>query len=745
MMSISAKKSDEQSRVVTGGFQAKDDELFRIAFQFAAFGMAIVSLKGKVIKANPYLCRLIGFSEEEITGKSIREVSEGWLLPSSYRNLQKLLAGLVNSYKFTLTCMHKLGYPVVVQIKLSVAFGENKEPLYYIVHVLESAKPNFEHMDSLKLRERMMSLMDQTPFGIVSLGRSGNIVEINSTMCRLLKYSREDLLGRHYSVMLGEQSMELGSSIFSRKSLQKGTLILQNKVGIAVEVKHTYIPIGEMGKDEGVYLICWDLSKVKKVKKMLHDAKKDMDRAIRYQQGIIFKFKKLDDEYVHSLIDGNLLYQVGLTPQNCLGKTFHDFLPGTSAEIILSYYDKAWSGKSVMFESDLFGRSVQISLRPIWENGQVSEVVGSVVDISERRKAEDELRETKELLESFIQNTMDAIVVMSLDGVVLQMNEAMEHQFGWSREEMVGSFNKAFPDISRDQLFRALDQVSRGEKVAYMDFTCRNKRGQSMEVYLTLTPLRGRNGQIAACAGIVRDVTAYRETERKLLRSEKLSAAGQLAAGLAHEIRNPLTSLKGFVQLLQSKNPDVPHYYEIMLNELDRINFIVSEFLTLAKPEMVHYQLNDVTLILKSVVTLLESQALLRGIIINVKCNAKRIQPVICSEMHVKQVFVNVIKNSLEASADYGTIEVEVTMREQHVVIRCTDYGVGIPPEKIPKLGEPFFTTKEKGTGLGLMMCQQIMEAHQGSMKIESQLGKGTRVELCLPVVPKSYEQATIT
>lgn len=86
----------------------------------------------------------------------------------------------------------------------------------------------------------------------------------------------------------------------------------------------------------------------------------------------------------------------------------------------------------------------------------------------------------------------------------------------------------------------------------------------------------------------------------------------------------------------------------------------------------------------------------------------------------------------------YGTIEVEVTLREQDVVISCTDHGVGIPPEKIPKLGEPFFTTKEKGTGLGLMMCHQIMEAHQGSMKIESQVGKGTRVELCLPVLPTS-------
>lgn len=118
--------------------------------------------------------------------------------------------------------------------------------------------------------------------------------------------------------------------------------------------------------------------------------------------------------------------------------------------------------------------------------------------------------------------------------------------------------------------------------------------------------------------------------------------------------------------------------------------------------------------------------------------NAELIPPVICSEMHAKQVFVNVIKNSLEASADNGTIEVEVTLRKQDVVISCTDHGVGIPPEKIPKLGEPFFTTKEKSTGLGLMMCHQIMEAHQGSMKIESRVGKGTRVELCLPVLPTS-------
>jgi PAS fold len=188
--------------------------------------------------------------------------------------------------------------------------------------------------------------------------------------------------GNTIPLCLTRKVRNLATASFPGTVSHKGTLVLQNKLGSSVEVKHTYIPFGEMEKDAGAFLICWDLTYARKVQKMLHDAKEDMNQAVHQQQGIIFKFKKSEELYVHNLIDGDLLYQVGLTPEDCLGKTVHDFLPGAAAE---TSHDEAWSGKGAVYESDLFGRTVMISLRPVWENGQVREVIGSVVDISERK------------------------------------------------------------------------------------------------------------------------------------------------------------------------------------------------------------------------------------------------------------------------------------------------------------------------------------------------------------------------
>lgn len=244
---------------------------------------------------------------------------------------------------------------------------------------------------------------------------------------------------------------------------------------------------------------------------------------------------------------------------------------------------------------------------------------------------------------------------------------------------------------------------------------------------------------------IVRDITAIKsQTDELIRKSDKLSLVGQLAAGIAHEIRNPLTSLRGFIQLLQYKSEDNKEYCDIMLSELDRINLIVGEFLILAKPHMVQFNDKDINQIIRHVVTLIGTQAIINNIHLDHKL-ANDLPTISCEENQLKQVIINLIKNGIEAMPNGGTITVETGMHdEDQLFIRITDEGNGIPKEMLDKLGEPFYTTKDHGTGLGLMVCYKIIENHYGELRVQSEVNQGTTFEIILRTSNSNKELAVL-
>ncbi|MEC0265313.1 ATP-binding protein [Paenibacillus anseongense] len=230
-----------------------------------------------------------------------------------------------------------------------------------------------------------------------------------------------------------------------------------------------------------------------------------------------------------------------------------------------------------------------------------------------------------------------------------------------------------------------------------------------------------------------RDITEWKIAQEHLQNSEKLSVAGQLAAGIAHEIRNPITSIKGFIQLMKSGFGEKPIYFDIMTSEIERIELILSELLILAKPQSIKFERKDIRVLLSQVMTLLDSQAILNNVefLAEFKPGATHLY---CDENQLKQVFINFIKNSIESMRDGGKITLEVSSdNDQEMMIRLADQGCGIPKEALSKLGQPFYTTKENGTGLGFMVSKKIIENHAGKIKVESEVNKGTLIEITLP------------
>lgn len=357
--------------------------------------------------------------------------------------------------------------------------------------------------------------------------------------------------------------------------------------------------------------------------------------------------------------------------------------------------------------------------------------------IAKATQLEEKLNATKHQLQSFIFQNLDPVVIIDKWDKVITVNAAFQTTFGFTANEVLGLDASELPILPDDRKFEVILNRSftvLGEKVKGYETIRKTKDGKVLQVQLSCFPLLDGKNELDGWAVIIRDITERKQAQELLIKSEKLSIAGELAAGIAHEIRNPITSIKGFLQLMESSNFEKQIYYDIMSSEITRIEQILSELLMLAKPQAVHFARKDVMVLIKDVVTLLGPQATLNNVQIIIDIKTKVAQ-IMCEENQIKQVCINFIKNAIDAMPNGGNLIIQlISSTKQELIIRFIDEGNGIPDELISKLGQPFYTTKEKGTGLGFMVSKRIVENHLGTVTICSEVGKGTTIEVKLPI-----------
>ncbi len=223
--------------------------------------------------------------------------------------------------------------------------------------------------------------------------------------------------------------------------------------------------------------------------------------------------------------------------------------------------------------------------------------------------------------------------------------------------------------------------------------------------------------------------------ERQQNELQKIELVGTFAASTAHEIRNPLTGIKGLVALLKEKYKDEQDqfYFSIIEQEIERINEIVSEFLILGKPTAIIEQTYDVRTILNEVALIIQSEANLHNIVFHLHLPDRPVH-IRCSKDHMKQVVLNITKNAIEAMTSGDTLTIFVTNNETHAQLQIIDTGKGIPKHIQKHLFHPFFTNKDTGTGLGLVICKRIIEMYNGHIFINSIENEGTTVHIEIPL-----------
>ncbi|MCL6637571.1 MAG: PAS domain S-box protein [Alicyclobacillus sp.] len=330
----------------------------------------------------------------------------------------------------------------------------------------------------------------------------------------------------------------------------------------------------------------------------------------------------------------------------------------------------------------------------------------------------------------------EALIVAVTDarGVITFANNKFCEISKYTREELLGQTHRVInsgyhPRAFFREMWRTIGhgQIWRGE------IRNRAKDGSYYWVDTTIVPLLDDRGKPYKYVSFRIDVTERKRQEDFLRRADKVELAAQLASSIAHEIRNPLAAIKWTLQSLNVQGEDQHHQVELVLSEIDRIDRIVSDFLLLARPSDSTFTIHDVRGLVEAIVQLMRVQARKQGVQV-VYAGADHPLLVRGAESQLKQVFINLLKNALEAMPDGGRLEVTAEAApDGGIRVRFADQGTGIPPELLAKIGEPFFTTKEKGSGLGLMICERIVREHGGRLTIQSQLGVGTEVEVWLP------------
>lgn len=355
-------------------------------------------------------------------------------------------------------------------------------------------------------------------------------------------------------------------------------------------------------------------------------------------------------------------------------------------------------------------------------------------DVTEKHQAEMKLQLNEKKHRMILEHSNDLICMMNHEGISVYASPSYKEVLGYEQSEVIGKDILTFihpEDYEKCQ--KAIQTLTETKESITTVYRKLHASGHSVILEAKGMAVSEGDGQVNHFVFISRDITEKIQLEQYRENIEKLAIIGDVAAGFAHEIRNPLTSIKGFLKLLAKKEAEHDiMYHQIIEGELAKIEEVINEFISLAKPEAGEVAEVSLLKLIKNAINVLTPQAASKNIRINISSQLKSIV-ICCQKNQMKQVFINILKNAVEAIEEDGKIDVILEENQNNVSIEIHDNGVGIEEERLERIGVPFYTNKEKGIGLGMTVSNKIITEHKGSLRVESKPGEGTTVYIRLP------------
>ncbi|MGG0535925.1 PAS domain S-box protein [Priestia aryabhattai] len=643
-----------------------------------------------------------------------------------------------------------------------------------IVFLLVAAfKRQEEVRDSQLKEEYYQSLFNYNPNIVCAVDLYGNIQTINPKGIELTGYTlnKMEKIPFPYMFREAEKAEEyMWKSLSGDSVYYEATLIRKDNQPVYVEV--TQMPIIVHGQIKGSYVIAKDVTDRKKAQQQLLDLQKDLKRTLSQQDGTIFKFVKNSKGYVYTMCEGKMIREMGYEEIDVVGKTPEEFLPESYARDNRSYYDKAWAGEKVSYEVLLNDFAYYTKLTPHIYKGEVQEVIGSIVDITDLHEAREKLAKSESMYRSVLSTMSEGVVFHDLEGNLIAANAYAAKILNVPYDQMlsVNPFGLDWEIIHPDGTAFALEDIPSVRCL----HTKEPVRNTVMGIYLNekkLTWLSVNAEPLQESKyykGVVvtfYDITKQQEQEQDLLHSnqqmiiakeeaEKANQAkSEFLSKVSHELRTPLNSILGYAQILEEQGEK--DLTEKQLNRIRKILkagnhllYLINETLDLSKIESGHLVINlepvSVKEAIEDALKIMKPLAKDKHSIFYTRFHAYQEVFVEVDELRFQQILLNLLTNAIKYSPAYRDIIIYTDITQHHVTILIEDRGFGIPASELNRIFEPFYRVnrlEKDGTGIGLALVKQLVVLMNGTCGVRSEEGKGStfwvRFPLVHPPVPK--------
>jgi two-component system sporulation sensor kinase A len=401
-----------------------------------------------------------------------------------------------------------------------------------------------------------------------------------------------------------------------------------------------------------------------------------------------------------------------------------------------------WQGEIVNRRKDGSEVPVLLSITPIYHNGAKSGFMGVEIDLTEKKKAEKQLLQEKKFSESIIETANSLVVGLDLEKRIILFNRKCEEVTGYTKEEVLGKnwFTLFVPEHARPNVDEVFKLIVADEIPSRYENNILTKRGEECLVSWSNTALRNDRQEVIGALGIGIDVTELKNLEKEMLQAERWATIGKMAAKVAHEIRNPLSSISLNAELLGDElsgyscvnTDEAKALLNAIIAEVDRVNALTEEYLQFSRLPHVRLAPSHLFEVIEDVLEFLRRELIQNRITVELDVNTN-IPEMLFDRDQLRRVFLNIIRNAMEAMPKGGNLKIWAEAEKHDWVVHIADSGAGIPEETIEKIFNPFFTTKDFGTGLGLAIVQQIIDEHGGKIHCRSKLGEGTTFSIALP------------
>ncbi|MED1738999.1 PAS domain S-box protein [Bacillus swezeyi] len=700
---------------------------YELMFNGTLDAIFILDQQMKIVQANDAACNILQSHKKNLLNRSALDFLHAIPPDEVNQNIHRFLERGYTKKEVAI----RLDNGSVKYIEFTASKGIGEDCFFVVMRDISSKK--------ILERERTINeklfkdLFHRAVEGIVIFDKQGCFIDANQSFCQSFEIKKDELSKLKLSQFVPSENSSRLDKIWSalfRRGKAKGELPVRLRSG---ENRLFELTITSNILNGFYMSIMRDITEKRSMEKQLFKSEE------RFRE----VFENAMDAIVLMGTDGRVVKAnqtackiFELPMDKLLNKKITDFIDKNDKRY--QFIRKQYSEKGEIREELLFRmgngqyKELEFTAKRIMFDSQHLTILRNV---SDRKRMEKELRESELKFRKVFNGSMDGIVLFNnqyeiidanpLAGKILSLpleqlkTSNLLDVISAYRIENAASLAAAisFEEMDNDIPFLLTDQKR------ILEFSFKRNIIQNMNL------------------AMLRDVTERKELEERLRKSDTLHVVGELAAGIAHEIRNPMTALKGFIQLLKgSIKEDHTLYFNVITSELKRIESIITEFLILAKPQAIMYEEKNVVKIMQDTMDLLHAQANLDNVQMHLSCRGQ-IPLIYCEPNQLKQVFINVLKNAIEVMPDGGNVYVSIKPKgSDHIVVSLTDEGIGMTEDKLKRLGEPFYTTKERGTGLGLMVSYKIIEEHKGKIEVESEAGKGTTFHLTLPIRQQQEE-----